>query len=129
MKLMQVWIVCFVLFFAAAELYQWLQGITLPLPVFVIAGALLAVASNAQTLLQKQTVLPLQQSAQIDPSQPVPSAWVHTEALPVPVAASPRYYPGVQLPHLMPQSGRSISFTLPTPNRVSAAENLGKDRD
>lgn len=127
MKLIQVWIVCFVLFFAAAELYQWIQGMTLPMPVFVIAGALLAVASNARTLLQKQTVLPpLQQSAQIDPSQPVPDGWGTTEALPVTATASPRYYPGVQLPNLTPQAERSISFTLQKPNPVSEAENLGE---
>lgn len=44
---MRVWTLCFVLFFVLAELYQWLEGVVLPLPVFVGAGALLAIASNA----------------------------------------------------------------------------------
>lgn len=127
MKLMQVWIICFVLFFAAAELYQWLQGMTLPLPVFVIAGALLAVASNTQTLLRKQNSLqPVPSAPEIMLPQPAPPAWSNTEALPAPVAALRRYYPGVQLPNLTPQSGRSISFTLQKPNPVSEAENLGE---
>ena len=44
---MRVWGVCFVLFFGAAEFYQWMQGLTLPLPFFVVLGGLLAIASNA----------------------------------------------------------------------------------
>jgi hypothetical protein len=44
---MRVWVICFVLFFGAAEFYQWVQGLTLPLPFFVVLGGLLAIASNA----------------------------------------------------------------------------------
>jgi hypothetical protein len=44
---MQVWVICFVVFFGAAELYQWVRGLTLPLPVFIVLGGLLAIASNA----------------------------------------------------------------------------------
>jgi hypothetical protein len=44
---MRVWGVCFVLFFGAAEFYQWMQGLTLPLPFFIALGGLLAIASNA----------------------------------------------------------------------------------
>jgi hypothetical protein len=29
-----------------AELHQWMKNFTLPLPVFILAGALLAIASN-----------------------------------------------------------------------------------
>jgi len=43
---MRVWGVCFVLFFGAAEFYQWMQGLTLPLPFFIALGGLLAIASN-----------------------------------------------------------------------------------
>ncbi|NEO41104.1 MAG: hypothetical protein F6J90_34200 [Moorea sp. SIOASIH] len=28
------------------EIYQWVRHVTLPLPVFILAGALLAIASN-----------------------------------------------------------------------------------
>jgi hypothetical protein len=39
-------IACFVLFFGIAELYPLSQGISLPMPVFMVAGFLLAIASN-----------------------------------------------------------------------------------
>jgi len=43
---MQFGIVCFVLFFLVSQVFQWVQEITLPFPFFVLAGALLAIASN-----------------------------------------------------------------------------------
>ncbi|BAU10453.1 hypothetical protein LEP3755_09370 [Leptolyngbya sp. NIES-3755] len=42
----QFGIVCFVLFFLLSQVFQWAQEITLPLPFFVLGGALLAIASN-----------------------------------------------------------------------------------
>ncbi|GAB4370598.1 MAG: hypothetical protein Kow00121_11440 [Elainellaceae cyanobacterium] len=110
MKLVQVWVVCFVIFFGSAELYQWVQGITLPMPVFVIAGALLAIASNADKFPRKSTLLtsPTSVSSPAPPASPAPA--------PAPVTASPqRHYPGAQLPKLSPQSWRSISFTIRSP--------------
>jgi hypothetical protein len=44
---MRVWIICFVVFFGAAEFYQWVAGLTLPLPVFIALGGVLAIASNS----------------------------------------------------------------------------------
>ena len=32
--------------FGAVELFQWLKGVMLPLPIYVLAGAFLAIASN-----------------------------------------------------------------------------------
>ena len=32
--------------FAGVELFQWVKGLVLPLPVYVLAGAFLAIASN-----------------------------------------------------------------------------------
>ncbi|HEY9660588.1 MAG TPA: hypothetical protein V6C65_19200 [Allocoleopsis sp.] len=55
---MQVWAVSFFVFFGTAELYQWLQGITLPLPVLVVAGAILAIASNADKLPKRSQFSP-----------------------------------------------------------------------
>lgn len=137
MKLMQVWIVCSVVFFVAAELYQWLQGITLPMPVFVVAGALLAVASNAQIFFQKQSPLQsLQPLPQAD-STAVSATSVSTTLIPPETASSqstappPRYYPGAQLPSLTPAEGRSISFKVQKGQKgksVSEAKNLGKDK-
>ncbi len=34
------------LLFATVELFQWLKGVMLPLPIYVLAGAFLAIASN-----------------------------------------------------------------------------------
>jgi hypothetical protein len=34
------------LLFGAVELFQWLKGVMLPLPIYVLAGAFLAIASN-----------------------------------------------------------------------------------
>ncbi|GAP95427.1 hypothetical protein [Leptolyngbya sp. NIES-2104] len=42
----QFGIVCFVLFFLISQVFQWAQEITLPLPFFILSGALLAIASN-----------------------------------------------------------------------------------
>lgn len=43
---MKVWIVSFVVLFGLAELYQWVKGFSLPLPIYILAGAALAIASN-----------------------------------------------------------------------------------
>lgn len=43
---MGVWLLCFGLLFALAELILWLKEIMLPLPIYILAGAFLAIASN-----------------------------------------------------------------------------------
>ena len=43
---MRVWITSVLVVFGMVELYQWMKNFTLPLPVFILAGALLAIASN-----------------------------------------------------------------------------------
>ena len=47
---MKVWIACFILFFGATEVLQWVQQSSLPLPLLVLSGALLAIASNYDKL-------------------------------------------------------------------------------
>jgi hypothetical protein len=47
---MKIWITCFILLFGMVELFQWLKDLTLPLPVYVVAGVLLAIASNTKHL-------------------------------------------------------------------------------
>jgi hypothetical protein len=81
---MRVWVMCFVVFFGATELYQWVRGLTLPLPVFMVLGGLLAIASNADKwgLLRRA-----------QPSQPV-------------VAAPPAPPPMIQEPNA------PVSFTI-----------------
>lgn len=43
---MPLLLVCVVLFFSLAQLYQWSNGIALPFPVLLLTGAGLAIASN-----------------------------------------------------------------------------------
>ncbi|MGQ4648563.1 hypothetical protein [Lyngbya aestuarii] len=43
---MRVWMISFLVLFGIVELYQWIRDFTLPLPVFILSGALLAIASN-----------------------------------------------------------------------------------
>jgi len=47
---MRVWLISFVLLFGAAELYQWASELTLPMPIFILGGAFLAIASNYDKL-------------------------------------------------------------------------------
>lgn len=43
---MRVWIVTVIVLFLLVQLYHWIQGIIVPLPLYVIGGAFLAIASN-----------------------------------------------------------------------------------
>ena len=43
---MRVWFASFLLLFALAQLFNWMKQLTLPLPVFILGGLLLAIASN-----------------------------------------------------------------------------------
>ncbi len=43
---MRVWIAIFFVLFAFGEFYQWIKHFTLPLPIYILGGAFLAIASN-----------------------------------------------------------------------------------
>lgn len=45
---MKVWLFTFFILFGAVELYQWLKGFMLPLPIYLLGGAFLAIASNSE---------------------------------------------------------------------------------
>ncbi len=47
---MRVWITCFLILFGIVELYQWARHFPVPLPMFILGGALLAIASNFNKL-------------------------------------------------------------------------------
>ncbi len=47
---MRVWLASCVVLFGMVELYQWFKNFTLPLPVFILSGAFLAIASNYNKL-------------------------------------------------------------------------------
>lgn len=48
---MKVWLACFLVLFALAELFDWLKGFSLPLPIYILGGAFLAVASNYDKII------------------------------------------------------------------------------
>jgi hypothetical protein len=48
---MRVWFVCFLLLFVLAELFDWVKDFTLPLPIYILGGAFLAVVSNYDKLV------------------------------------------------------------------------------
>ncbi|MBF2027272.1 MAG: hypothetical protein IGS48_10955 [Oscillatoriales cyanobacterium C42_A2020_001] len=47
---MRVWLTSFILLFGAVEIYQWASHLSLPMPIFVLGGAFLAIASNYDKL-------------------------------------------------------------------------------
>ncbi len=47
---MRVWLTSFILLFGAVEVYQWASHLSLPMPIFVLGGAFLAIASNYDKL-------------------------------------------------------------------------------
>jgi len=49
---MRLWISCFVLVLVLAQIVQQLKALSVPLPVFMVAGGLLAVASNFEQVRQ-----------------------------------------------------------------------------
>ncbi|QLE49574.1 hypothetical protein FD724_16735 [Nostoc sp. C057] len=48
---MRVWLACFLVLFALAEFFDWLQEFNLPLPIYILGGAFLAVASNYDKII------------------------------------------------------------------------------
>lgn len=82
---MKVWITSFLLLFGAAELFQWAKEMTLPMPIFVLGGAFLAIASN----YDKLTNLPFHLDYQAPDS--TPKQMPASQAPPVvPKSAAPR---------------------------------------
>ena len=47
---MRVWLACFLVLFALAELFDWVKEFSLPLPIYILGGTFLAVASNYDKL-------------------------------------------------------------------------------
>lgn len=44
--MVRFWLVIVVGLFVSFQFFQWLRGVIMPLPIYVIAGAFLAIASN-----------------------------------------------------------------------------------
>lgn len=107
---MKVWITCFILLFGAAELLQWVKQFSLPLPIFVLGGLFLAIASNYSKLSHLPFHLDYKEPEPLKPEPP------KSPAVPVssgnPVASSRR------------TSTRSISFEIKKP--FQPGDNLQK---
>jgi hypothetical protein len=43
---MRVWLITCLFLFALAQFYQWVRGFIVPLPIYILAGAFLSIASN-----------------------------------------------------------------------------------
>ncbi len=62
---MRVWIACFFVLFALAQFFDWIKEVNLPLPIYILGGAFLAVASNYDKLVGAYFPEFTQTSAQI----------------------------------------------------------------
>jgi hypothetical protein len=100
---MRLWIVSFVLLFAIAQAYDWLQQVSLPLPALGIAGFGLALLSNYGKRLGLTSWRPFTAS--------------ETAIAPPIAPASAPHLPLEQTPLAIPEPS-SISFVIrhPDPN-------------
>jgi len=95
---MRIWLACFGLLFAIAELYQWMKHLTLPLPIYILGGTFLAIASN----YNKRAGL----------------LWWNSGTEPPPVMPSITS-PSLPQPTQVPQPPKSMSFTIRRPTEQS----------
>jgi hypothetical protein len=98
----QFGLVCFVLFFGLSQFFQWTKHLTLPLPIFILGGAFLAIASN----FNKRAGLPfslLNELSSQGSEQPEPEA-------------PPELAQSSKLPvQPTPQVPKPVSFTIRKP--------------
>ncbi len=126
------WFVCFVVLFAATEFYRWLIHLIgidmtgfnfaeLPLPVYILAGVALAIASN----YSKQTDQPFQDSAPSPPAPPTTaSPPLTSEASAQSTSAnSPRSLTATSAPKVHVQS------TTPQPQNNASTVSYTIDKD
>jgi hypothetical protein len=97
---MRVWLTSFILLFGAAQLYNWAQTLTLPLPIFVLGGAFLAIASNYDKLknlpihLEYEEPEPPQKTVTSGSSQPFQTASKARVAQPISFEIQKPFKPG-----------------------------------
>ncbi|MBW4488889.1 MAG: hypothetical protein KME12_13970 [Trichocoleus desertorum ATA4-8-CV12] len=114
---MKIWATTFVVLFGLVELYQWVQHfnwtITLPLPVFILGGAALAIASNYDKRTGLPFALKFEESKAI--ASPAPTV-INPAQSGIPVQLNSAQKPlEPQLPNLKAQSPRPVSFTIRRP--------------
>lgn len=108
---MQIWLTTFVLLFGLVEIYQWVQHFTLPLPIYILGGAFLAIASN----YDKLSFLPSLKDEETPPSTPPTSP--QTPLKPTQAAVwNPPPSPTI------PPPPRPISFTIDRASQQKPAQ-------
>jgi len=65
---MRVWLACFFVLFAIAKLFDWVQQLSLPLPIYILGGAFLAIASNYDKIVGSYFSEALPEQPQLDSS-------------------------------------------------------------
>jgi hypothetical protein len=90
---MKFWIASFLVLFSVAELFQWLKHFTLPLPIYILGGAFLAIASN----YDRRSGFPFRHPN----DEPAP-----------PVMRSVTQHQASQIKSAIPQPSRPLSFTI-----------------
>jgi hypothetical protein len=98
-----------------AEFYQWVKHFTVPLPVFILAGAILAIASN----YGKYAGWSFQEHDQAEASQGLPPIGFIKQATLATLNPSTTT--------LMPKATRPISFTISRPTQERAREERRDD--
>ncbi|HEY9861748.1 MAG TPA: hypothetical protein V6D16_19780 [Candidatus Obscuribacterales bacterium] len=114
---MKIWASTFVVLFGLVELYQWVQHfnwtVTLPLPVFILCGSALAIASNYDKRAGLPFAFKLGESKAI--ASPTPTVLAPAQSG-IPVQLNSAQKPlEPQLPNLKSQSPRPVSFTIRRP--------------
>jgi hypothetical protein len=98
---MRIWLACFVVMFGLAEFFQWMKQLSLPLPVFILGGVFLSIASN----YDRRAGFPFNQ---------LPSNFIHPLGSRDP-ESSPIGEPVMPVSSVPRSSDRPISFTIRKP--------------
>lgn len=100
----QFGVICFLLFFGLSQFFQWAQHLTLPLPIFILGGAFLAIASN----FDRRAGLPF---SLLNPPTEAPKE--------SPLSAAPTQNPVISptASPVMTQAPREVSFTIRKPEK------------
>lgn len=106
-------ILCFIAFFGLAELLPAMQGLTLPMPAYIVAGVLLAIASN----YRKPAALPWRSQP------PVPPMPKQNSAPPLAKPSSASLPPKLDVPASEPSQDFSVEPS-PSPSKRPTGPQL-----
>ena len=124
--MMKIWLACFIAMFAVAELFQWLKGVTLPLPIYILGGAFLAIASN----YGKRSGLPVSpNNANATPEERQLEQKTANGPTPLAASSAPMLQQQSSQPESQLKSYPSISFTIrkpDAPTQAAVSEDGGK---